>query len=126
MLPAKWRKQLPDELVVAISPDDGYPALTIYDSEGFGAWMQQVMDAKGGYAANNREMDDLMEEFYENAEPVSTDSAGRILITPEQRAYAHMDKEVVISGVGNHLVLRSLEIWESKRNRSDTAKVYDK
>ncbi|MDR2672203.1 MAG: hypothetical protein LBC35_02695 [Coriobacteriales bacterium] len=125
-LPAKYRKLLPEELVLAKSPNAEFPALVLYTEEGFDTWLDSVMESKGGYAANNQALDDITEEYYENSEDVHVDGIGRIAIAAHLREYAGIDKEVVISGAKDHLVLRSAQIWEANRQRRAQASVYDK
>jgi MraZ protein len=127
-LPAKYRKLLPEELVLAKSPNRDFPALVLYAEEDYDRWLDNVMESKGGYAANNQALDDIMEEYYENSENVKVDGIGRIPLAPHLRAYARIDDDnrgIVISGAKDHLVLRSVAIWEANSARRASASVYD-
>jgi MraZ protein len=124
-LPAKYRKLLPEELVLAKSPNRAFPSLVLYPADGFDEWIDNVMESKGGYKANNQQMDDILEEYYENSEDVRVDGIGRISIPSDLRSYASIGKEVVISGAKDHLVLRSAESWEANSRRRAQASVYD-
>ena len=127
-LPAKYRKLLPDELVLAKSPDTEFPALVLYTEEGFEHWIDNVMDSKGGYAANPRELDYINDDYYENSENVHVDGIGRIPIALHLREYAGIDagdKDVVISGARDHLVMRRYDVWEANNQRRAQALVYD-
>jgi MraZ protein len=46
--------------------------------------------------------------FLGNAAEVDLDSAGRILVSPELRAAASIEKEVILLGMGSHL-----ELWDA-------------
>lgn len=46
--------------------------------------------------------------FLGNAADVEMDSAGRVLVAPELRAAAGMDKEVMLLGMGSHF-----ELWDA-------------
>ena len=46
--------------------------------------------------------------FLGNAAEIDLDSAGRILISPELRSAANLDREIILLGMGSHL-----EIWDS-------------
>jgi MraZ protein len=46
-----------------------------------------------------------------NAAPMELDSAGRILIPPTLRSYAHLEKKLVLIGQGNKFELWSEERW---------------
>ncbi|MDR2109387.1 MAG: hypothetical protein LBP28_08045 [Coriobacteriales bacterium] len=124
-LPAKYRRLLPEEVVVAKSPNTEYPSLVLYTEDGFERWIDGVLESKGGYRANIQSFDDVIEEYYENAESIKLDSAGRLLIPAEQREYARLDKDVVITGVRDHLILRSATIWKDNAERRGRVPVYD-
>jgi MraZ protein len=124
-LPSKYRKLLPEELVLAKSPNKEFPSLIVYTLEGFNAWLDGVMESKGGYKQTSQELDDINEEYSEDAEIVKIDSIGRINIPQDLREYAGIQKEVVISGARTHLVLRSQEVWEANRQRREKTAVYE-
>jgi MraZ protein len=46
--------------------------------------------------------------FLGNAAEIDLDSAGRILITPELRTAANIEREIMVLGMGSHL-----EIWDA-------------
>ena len=46
-----------------------------------------------------------------NAAPMELDSAGRILIPPTLRSYAHLEKKLMLIGQGKKLELWSEERW---------------
>lgn len=46
--------------------------------------------------------------FLGNAAEIDLDSAGRILLTPELRTAAHIEREIILLGMGTHL-----EIWDT-------------
>ena len=46
--------------------------------------------------------------FLGNAAEIDLDSAGRILISPELRSAAKLDREIILLGMGSHL-----EIWDA-------------
>jgi len=124
-LPAKYRKILPEDLVVTKSPDGELPALVLYPSEGFDRWMDEVLKEKGGNRSTNKNLDHIIEKYYQNAEDVKIDSVGRILIPAELREYAEMDKEIIFSGVRDHLIIRSLPLWEKHQKILEKVTTYD-
>lgn len=48
------------------------------------------------------------------AEDVQLDSAGRVLISPELRAYAKLDKHVMFVGQGSHFELWDEAAWQQQ------------
>ena len=53
----------------------------------------------------------LLIGFAQDCEP---DSAGRLLITPELRAYAHIARQVMFVGQGTHFEIWDLEAWNAQ------------
>jgi len=124
-LPAKYRKHLPEELVVTKSPDVEFPSLVLFSHDGFENWMDEVMAGKGGYQANDKSHARVIGKYYENAEELKVDGVGRILIPLELREYAQIDKDVVFSGVRDHLAVRSIDVWNAYQESLEEVTTYD-
>ncbi|MEY4763613.1 MAG: hypothetical protein RI907_286 [Pseudomonadota bacterium] len=56
--------------------------------------------------------------FLGNAMDVEIDSAARVLISPELRAAAGLNKEVMLLGMGSHF-----ELWDAERYAAHEAEV---
>ena len=56
--------------------------------------------------------------FLGNAQDLEIDSAGRVLISPELRAAAGLDKSVMLLGMGSHF-----ELWDTEAYAAHEAKV---
>ena len=52
------------------------------------------------------------------AKDLMVDSSGRILIPPELRGYANLDKKLVLVGRTQRLEIWSQENWDRERDRS--------
>lgn len=50
------------------------------------------------------------------AEEVGMDGAGRVLVSPELRKFAALDKRVMMVGQGSHFEIWSVEAWEAQLN----------
>lgn len=48
------------------------------------------------------------------AQEVEPDSAGRLLIPPELRDFAHITRQVMLVGQGSHFEIWDLEAWKSQ------------
>lgn len=48
------------------------------------------------------------------AEELDMDGAGRVLVSPELRKFAALDKHVMMVGQGSHFEIWSLEAWEAQ------------
>lgn len=107
-LPARFRKILPETLVLSVDPTE---ALCVYTEEGFAQYVDSLFAKDGGFDPSNErhvQIDKIL-----NGESVTTtlDSAGRISIPLEMREDAHLEhKEALVVGVGSHL-----EIWDEAR-----------
>ena len=124
-IPAKCRKLLPEELVVAKHPNKELPGLVVYSEDGFDAWFDSLMESKGGARANDAMQDDLEDEFYQDSQDVTPDGIGRITIPAFLREYAGIERDVVITGARSHLIIRTPEVLEKSRKGFATNPVYD-
>ena len=124
-IPSKCRKLLPEELVIAKHPNRDIPALVVYSDEGFDNWFEQLLEAKGGAKANDASQAQLRDEFYQDSQSASPDTIGRISIPSFLREYAGIDKDVVITGSYDHLIIRTPEMLERSRKAFESNSVYD-
>ena len=125
-LPAKYRKHLPEELVVVTKdPDKEFPALAIYSQDDFDTWMDEVLSGKGGYQANDKNQVLVITKYYGDAEELRVDSAGRILLPADLREYARIDKDVMFTGVRDHLTLRNIDIWKAYQESLEEVTAFD-
>ena len=98
-IPAKYRQQL--GTVVAMMR--GKNCVELYSSS---EW-QQVYEKYNGIEREDGEAYDRMRKLLSTSvEDNEMDKQGRILMPPQMRSFAHLDKEIVISGAGRHL-----EVW---------------
>ena len=109
-LPAKFRKVLSEDLVVARSLSGDY--LQVFDGqESFNAWVDGIFTDKfGGYNSTSREHLLMRSALKGQAFDVQVDSAGRILLPADLRQKVDIDKEVVIVGNTGYF-----EVWSAER-----------
>lgn len=116
-LPAKFRKVVPKDLVVTLSPKDD--RLWVFDSDGFNRWIDKLfVDRFGGYDASDTMHIDLRSALKGRSEDVQVDSSGRIMLPAEMRGMVDIDKDVVIVGNTGYF-----EVWDAKRYDQKTAAV---
>lgn len=96
-LPAKFRDDMREGLVITRGQDRSLEVRTAADFETFSARLRDSTDAR--MRAYNRMLFALLSEQ-------APDKQGRISLTPELRSYAGLDKDCVVIGVRN-----KLEIW---------------
>lgn len=108
-LPAKFRKVLSEDLVVARALTGDY--LQVFDGQdSFNAWVDGIFaDKFGGYNSTNREQLFLRSALKGQAYDVQADSAGRILLPAELREQVGIDREVVIVGNTGYF-----EVWSAE------------
>lgn len=101
-LPAKYRSKLAaSDLVIVPGTDD---CLWLYTEEGYEKLIEPIEQNPFDPA-----MDRLRDLYISGAEDIEVDSAGRIRVSSEHRAYANLDKEVTIAGKGARL-----ELWDTQ------------
>ncbi|MDR0888608.1 MAG: hypothetical protein LBM21_01780 [Coriobacteriales bacterium] len=118
-LPSKYRKVLPDDLVIVTSIDTRFPSLEIYSPDGFDAFRDSVFARDGGYQPLSSKHIDLSNKLNSRASSISLDSAGRINIPPKRREDAGLDKDVVLVGNGNHISVFDASVYEKYQEHLD-------
>ena len=103
IIPAKFREGLGEQFVIAEGTEN---CLFVYPSP---VW-DEVAKAISSLPSNTEEARFLQRKFIGGAEDAQTDKQGKVLITPEHRKYAYLEKDIVIIGVN-----RRLEIWNAER-----------
>lgn len=106
-LPAKFRKVLPNELIVSRELQD--ECLYVFTSDTFNEWVEQLFEDRfGGYNASDRRHVLMRSKLKSRADEVEIDSSGRIMLKPELRDAAAIEREVVVVGNTGHF-----EIWDA-------------
>ena len=109
-LPAKFRKVLPNDLVITRSLDDEY--LMVFDGQdSHNAWVDKIfVDKYGKFDSTSRDMLLLRSVLKGRACDVQVDSAGRVLLPAELREKVQIQKDAVIVGNSGYL-----EVWSAER-----------
>jgi MraZ protein len=101
ILPAKFREQLEQGAFLAKSLDG---CLALYTAEEFEKVALDMQEkARRGAVERN-----VVRSFAAGAAEATPDKQGRITIPPKLREFAHLDREVVVTGV-----LTRIEIWDA-------------
>ena len=107
-LPAKFRKALPEEVVIVPTMAG---ALSVFSEEAFEAWVDSLFTNREGentYDPMDPTSAMLRKQLNANAENATVDSAGRITISAKKRKSAQIDRDVYIIGDTDHV-----EIWSA-------------
>lgn len=118
IVPSKFREQLGNIFIITKGFDN---SLTIYSEN---AWneLEDKLSQMSMISADSRI---IRRMIVGSATEVVPDKQGRIIITPSQKEYAKIDKEVVFSGNLDHVEIWSKEEWDNIQNM-DTAKAAEK
>lgn len=107
IVPSKFREALGDRFVITRSLD---PCLCVYDMPAWERFVQKL----SGLPYNTRKQRELVRFFMSSATEVEPDKQGRILLPQKLRTHAHIEKNVVLLGVGARI-----EIWDPGTYEND-------
>ena len=100
IFPIKLREELGEHFVIFKGLDN---CLNVYSQEKWNAFEQQL----AALPSKARKVQRFFSANFE-CEP---DSQGRILLPQKLRAYAHLEKDVVVIGVSNRAEIWNAEAW---------------
>jgi MraZ protein len=110
-VPTRHRETLTQEaagkLVLTAHPDG---CLLLYPGPSWEPIRTKVM----GFPSFNTQASRWKRVLVGFAEDVELDGAGRVLVSPELRNFAHLDKRVMMVGQGTHFELWAAEAWEQQ------------
>ena len=111
-LPAKWREQLAKEITVVCEMEH---CLGVYRRQDFDEAMREINDAP----MTLRQVRDYQRWMQSRAEDVTPDAQGRITLTPTQRAWACLDRTVMMIGSGKRLEVWQPDAWQNRQAELD-------
>ena len=112
IIPSKFRERLGDEFVITKGLDG---CLFVYANEDWAAFEQKL----ASLPLTNKESRQFVRFFLAGASQVEVDKQGRILVAANLRAFAGLDKDVVLIGVGSRIEIWSQERWEGSEEDND-------
>ena len=114
-IPAKFREELGETFYVTIGLDG---CLSVYSDTKWGALIEK-------YEALPISKARSMRALFANAAKCEPDAQGRILIPAKLRAYAKLEKDVVVIGVSNRAEIWNAERWQAvEEEELDPAKLF--
>ena len=102
-IPAKHRDILGVNFMITCGTDH---CLSVYSMEEWEKYTKKIEELPATQARA------FIRFIYSNAQMAQPDAQGRVLLTPEQVAYAGIVKDAVIIGSGNHAEIWSAENWQ--------------
>ena len=106
ILPAKVREKISQTVFITQSPTD--KCLQIYTEEEWGTISDKLRDLPVTTDPNARAFVRL---FFGTAASSEVDKQGRILLASNLKAYANLEKDVVIIGQSSYIEIWSAENW---------------
>lgn len=107
-IPAKFRDQLVDGLVVTRNPLD--QCLLLMPMPEWAALSERVK----ALPLANRQSAQLRRFLFSAAEDLRPDKQGRILVSPRLRSYAHVGDEMLVIGMDNYIELWDPQQWNEQ------------
>jgi MraZ protein len=124
-LPAKWKKDLPEDLVlVPYSARDKYPSIRVYSKKAFATFMSSIFASEGGFDPSNPDHNDRRAYYSFAAKEAQQDSVGRIILPASLREFAQMDKDLVIAGEWEFISLWGRDVFERYREHAKVKAVF--
>jgi len=102
-LPAKYRTELTDDVTVVCEQEH---CLSIYNR----AVLDKILEPVNAAPSTSLTVREYQRWVNSNAEDATLDKQGRITITANQRAWAGLERDVVVVGIGSRL-----EVWNPER-----------
>lgn len=107
LLPAGFKKQLPEEETIRFVINRGFEkCLTLYPMKTWEPLFAKIT----GLNEFDPKQREFRRAFLNGATYVEPDSAGRILLPPNLKAYAELQKDIVLMATGD-----KIEIWDSNK-----------
>ncbi len=107
LLPAGFKKQLPEEEVSRFVINRGFEkCLALYPMRTWEPLFAKIT----GLNEFDPKQREFRRAFLNGATYVEPDSAGRILLPPNLKAYAELQKDIVLMATGD-----KIEIWDSNK-----------
>lgn len=113
-LPAKFREELSDGLVITVGQDR---CLVIYPIATFTQVVQQSAEAPSTVA----KVRNFQRMIAANASDETPDKQGRLTVPPHLRRYAGLEKEIVVVGSINRLEVWDADAWERFATEQESA-----
>ena len=116
IVPAKFREQLGDQFVVTKGVDG---CLYVYSQEEWDRIEQKFREVN----LTTKDARKFMRFFFAGAATCEVDKQGRILIPPNLREHADLQKDIVSAGVLNRVEIWNKDRWVESSNYDDMDEV---
>ncbi|WP_194608582.1 division/cell wall cluster transcriptional repressor MraZ [Clostridium vitabionis] len=119
IIPSKFREQMGDAYIITRGLDHN---LFVYAPDEWNIFEAKIRALPMG----NSDARKLSRFFLIGAQDVVVDKQGRITIPQTLRKYAHLEKDVILAGNGNHLEIWDPVIYEQMNTYDDMDEVAER
>ena len=105
-LPVRFRKELGSAVVLGRGLDG---VVSVYPHD---AWEAGIQARIGGLDPLSRKARELQRFFFAGASEATIDGQGRILLPGVLTGYASLERDVVVTGMNDHLELWNPDAWK--------------
>lgn len=116
IMPAKFREELGDVFYATKGTDE---SITVLSSE---AWSEL---GKKICSLPSAQTKDLKRFWFSSAAELRPDAQGRVLLPQPLRDYAHLEKDVMIIGVGSRVEIWDLDRWNNYNSAISESQVLE-
>lgn len=117
-LPAKFRGEMTGRIVIAKGLDE---CLYVYPSDEYNAFVDELV-AREDFDPRIRK---VRRFFTTGAVETEFDSAGRVGLPANLRAYAGLERDVAVTGNGNRIEIWDAEAWSAYQSGEDQGSIED-
>ena len=116
-IPAKFREELGETFYITRKVME--KCLAIYSEAEWQKFSEKI------YTLPDSKVGKIKQFIFSKTAQVTADSHGRILIPANLLAYAEIDKNTVIAGIGDHVQVWNEETWDAKESEIDLHEMED-
>lgn len=114
-IPARIREVLGKDLVISNDVVRDRECLCIYSEENWNARVERLLE----FCESEEERQETLHVLCNCMIPAELDEQGRVTLTKQLTDYAMLEKEVVITGAGDHAVMWASAVYEEMNAKVD-------
>lgn len=118
-IPAKFKAELGADYKFVFGPDETIYVMPLRE-------YLKILDSFGEASFFDEEAQNAIATFTGMVYDVTEDNQGRVVIPAELKDYAHIDKEIVITGAASYLRIESAERFAKKNANMNVSTVFAK
>ncbi|MFA5561086.1 MAG: division/cell wall cluster transcriptional repressor MraZ [Eubacteriales bacterium] len=117
-MPVKFREDLGESFYVTRKMNK--PCLAVYSAPEMDKLSEKINQFP------DSEVSEIKEFLFSKTIWVTPDTSGRVVLTPSILSYAHIDRNAVVIGAGNHVQIWSETLWDEEEANRNMASLRQK